>query len=140
MIDFNFKEFIDKEDLHILLCNCQDGKKYFRYFDKRNYDVLDNHLYNVLLYKKDNPIAYGHLDRDELNILWLGIIVADNEHGNGYGKKVLKMLVDFFMKIEDNELYLTVDKENLIAQKLYETFNFKKIKTDEQYFTYKLRK
>ncbi len=50
------------------------------------------------------------------------------------------MLVDFFMKIEDNELYLTVDKENLIAQKLYETFNFKKIKTDEQYFTYKLRK
>jgi len=138
MIDF--KEYISEKDIEFLLSNSIEGKKSFRYFSTRKVEMVKSHVYNIIAVANDIPMAYGHLDKDENNNLWLGILVSDQCVGKGYGKLIMKKLIDFFMQINYNELYLTVDKENKVAQKLYEKFGFV-IQEEKKYnFKYILRK
>lgn len=99
----------------------------FRYWKTRNVTVLSNHIYTTIKTDVDyNIIGYGHLDRDDGKV-WLGICVMEQYQGKGYGKRIMEELLRNRNK---NDLYLTVDKDNLVAQKLYESFGFKKIKED----------
>lgn len=95
----------------------------FRYFDKRPLTIISNHVITVLMFKNNQPIGYGHLDRDHDDV-WLGIAISELMRGRGYGK----ILMDYLLKIAKNknikEVRLSVDKVNREAIGLYSYFGF----------------
>lgn len=131
----NPKNLEDLYDVQQFIEKNINGSKFFRYFKKRTYDVLENHLYTCLYFEKNNCVGYGHLDFYEQKI-WLGIIVTDSLTGNGFGKKIMNDLINQ----TDNEIFLSVDKENVIAIKLYEKLGFNLLDITENYFIMKLNK
>lgn len=104
------------------------GTNSFRYYNKRNYDVISNHLKTKLYFIDTKCIGYGHIDFE--NKLWLGIIVSDTEHGKKYGDFIMD---DLLADIKE-DVYLTVDKNNIKAFELYKKKNFKII--EEKYNHY----
>ena len=105
------------------------SSKKFRYYAKRApEEAIANHMVTILLF--DGPsIGYGHLDK-EANKVWLGICVKDKYCGKGYGKEVMRYLTDSY----SGDIYLSVDKDNLSAQRLYGLFSFKIIKESGNIF------
>ena len=97
----------------------------FRYFQSRPIEIIENHVYTILLEKDDRIIGYAHLDRDENDPhkIWLGIAVDRDHHGNGYGKLLMDNLLEFADK-NLLDLVLSVDLDNLYAIKLYEKYGF----------------
>lgn len=108
-------------------------KKTFRYFDSRDKSCFDNHFYHFIL-NDPNPVGYGHLDYED-GKMWLGMCVFDAYVGKGYGKSILKTLID---KRENHSLHLTVDKDNFKAINLYLSNGFKIYKQTENIFYCKL--
>jgi ribosomal protein S18 acetylase RimI-like enzyme len=109
----------------------------FRYYNSRPISIIRNHHCTFLfINSNNNPVAYGHLDNDN-GITWLGIAVAENHIGLGYGKKMMNALIDEAKKNRVKEIYLTVDKDNIIAIELYEKCNFIRVE-EKEYFKYKL--
>lgn len=122
-IEFSFleiKKIIDEN---------KNLKSTFRYFDTRNEKCFDNHFYHFILNDPD-PIGYGHLDYDQ-DKMWLGMCVFDSFVGRGYGKVILKNLID---NRENNILHLSVDKENYKAINLYLNNGFKIYSQTEKIF------
>lgn len=111
----------------------------FRYFEKRNINIINNHYITIIGTINDIPIGYGHIDIDN-NIYWLGICILEEYHGNGYGKYIMNYLINKFNESNVQELYLTVDKNNIVAIKLYEKYNFKIIKDYDYYYKMLLKK
>ena len=64
---------------------------------------------------------------DSIDNYWLGGFIIDENHQNkGYGKTALLKMLDF-VKTEHKNcqlIHLTVEKDNLIAQKLYKSLGF----------------
>ena len=108
-------------------------KKTFRYFDSRDESCFDNHFYHFIL-NDPNPVGYGHLDYDS-GIMWLGMCVFDSYVGKGYGKLILKTLID---NRENHDLHLTVDKDNFKAINLYSSNGFKIYDQTEKIFYCKM--
>lgn len=108
-------------------------KKTFRYFDSREESCFDNHFYHFILNDPD-PVGYGHLDYED-GKMWLGMCVFDSYVGKGYGKSILKTLID---KRENHCLHLTVDKDNFKAINLYLSNGFKIYEQTEKIFYCKL--
>jgi ribosomal protein S18 acetylase RimI-like enzyme len=105
----------------------------FRYFNKRAINVIDNHIITILMLEKEVPIGYAHIDYDD-NKYWFGICILDKYQGNGYGKKMMEYIFNHTKIKNINKIYLTVDKINDIAIKLYKKFNFNNIDEKETYF------
>lgn len=125
------KEFILEnsfESLKNFLSRSQLGLKSFRYFQKREYDVILSHIYTCLYFVGDECVGYGHLDPHD-NKIWLGIIVRDDYVGNGYGNLILN---DLKKQTNDN-IYLSVDKDNLIAINLYKKNGFEFFSEEDYY-------
>jgi len=99
---------------------------HFRYFQKRDITCINNHLITLIGLINDKPIAYGHIDysKDE-NKNWLGICILDKYQGKGYGKAIMTELINLSNIVNVNELYLSVDKDNIKAIELYKKFGFK---------------
>ena len=96
----------------------------FRYYNKRDFGVIDNHLVTILLKNSmGEPIGYGHLDKEN-DIVWLGIAIIEKEMGKGYGKLVMDKLLFEAKKKEIHTIFLTVDKKNHSAIGLYKRFGF----------------
>ena len=114
------------------------GKKYFRYFENRNLDVMSNHIVTLLLMNDLMPVAYGHLD-EENGKVWLGTATAENMQGNGYGKMMIKRLLSEAQKKNIDTIHLTVDHENVKAQSLYKKFGFVFSEKKEIYSIYTLQ-
>lgn len=113
----------NKLDLKNFIDNLGDSRDTFRYFNKRDLSIISNHAYTILAFNnKDEPIGYGHLDQDG-GKTWLGIAVISKEKGNGLGKILLSYLINKADSL-NVDLYLTVDKINIIASKLYEKCGF----------------
>ena len=110
----------------------------FRYFNKREVSIVSTHLYNIILLKDDLIVGYGHLEEENQKI-WLGVCVIESEKGNGFGKKIIRKLIDFCIENKIEEIYLTVDSINLTAIRLYENFNFKIEKIYTKYILMKLK-
>ena len=108
-------------------------KKTFRYFDSRDERCFYNHFYHFILNDPD-PVGYGHLDYED-GRMWLGMCVFDSYVGKGYGKSILKTLID---TRENHSLHLTVDKDNFKAINLYLSNGFKVYKQTEKIFYCKL--
>ena len=114
------------DELAIFINKCGDSLKTFRYFENRGFDIISNHLITALLLYKGEAVAYGHLDNEDGKI-WLGIIVSNKEIGNGYGGKMMSHLITYINSNKISKVYLTVDKTNSIAIKLYNKYDFSEI-------------
>tara|TARA_B100000287_G_C20534600_1_gene742210 strand:- start:404 stop:838 length:435 start_codon:yes stop_codon:yes gene_type:complete len=111
----------------------------FSYFENRSLDVLQNHIVTLLGYEGDKPIAYGHLDLDENGIVWLGVAISEGFTGLGYGEKMVRDLIRCGNDAGSlKEITLSVYKDNIPAQKLYEKLNFVKVSENDKSFFYKL--
>jgi len=117
------------EHLTQFIENIGASSKFFRYYDKRQASsVINNHIVTLLLF--DGPsVGYGHLDKEKDKI-WLGICVKEGFEGKGYGKKIMKKLINSY----DKDIHLSVDKDNKKAFHLYKRFSFKKIKESDTMF------
>lgn len=111
---------IELLDKFIKKCN----SKSFRYYQTRDVSVIKNHIITLILTDKiDNQIiGYGHLDFE--GKIWLGIYVVEKFRGKGYSKIIMNYLIEFAKEKEIKFIYLTVDKDNIIAKKLYEKYGF----------------
>jgi len=109
----------------------QDDSKSFRYFEKRNIDIIKNHLITLIVTLNNNIAGYGHLDLD--GCIWLGICVLKEYRGQGLGNKIMKYLVNYAKNNKIRKIYLTVDKDNKIAVGLYEKCGFIKV-DDKDYY------
>jgi GNAT superfamily N-acetyltransferase len=125
----NFNQKFSFEDIKNLVEVNVNLKKTFRYFDSRDQDCFKNHFYHFIL-NDPNPVGYGHLDYD-CGKMWLGMCVFDSHIGKGYGKLILK---DLLNNRKDNILYLSVDKDNLKAINLYLQCGFKIYEQTEKIF------
>jgi ribosomal-protein-alanine N-acetyltransferase len=131
IIELNNKNIIYLENF--LKNNIPDT---FRYFSKRNIDVIDNHLLTIVLLKDDESVGYAHIDFDD-NKYWFGICIIPEYQGKGYGKLMMEYLFNN-KKLENiNEIYLTVDKININAIGLYKKFNFNILSEKETYYLMK---
>lgn len=119
----------ENKDLKSFISNLSGSSETFTYFKSRCFDILDNHILTVLGYVNDNPIAYGHLDKDG-DTIWLGICVIGSEVGKGYGNKMMNFLIKSANK-KKLDLNLSVKKNNKVAIKLYENYSFKIISQDD---------
>jgi len=119
----------ENEDLKTFTSNLGSSSDTFTYFRSRSFDVLDNHILTVLGCVKNNPIAYGHLDKDG-DTVWLGVCVVGSEVGKGYGKKIMDFLIDSANK-KKLDLKLSVKKENEVAIKLYKNYDFNIVSQDK---------
>lgn len=104
----------------------------FRYFNKRDINIIENHILTVLLLLDNKPIGYGHIDFDEK--YWFGICILEGYQGKGYGKKIMDYIFNHNIIKNLNEIYLSVDKSNKIAIKLYEKYGFIIKKECDTYF------
>lgn len=125
----NFNQGFSFEDIKNLVEVNVNLKKTFRYFDSRDQDCFKNHFYHFIL-NDPNPVGYGHLDYD-CGKMWLGMCVFDSHIGKGYGKLILK---DLLNNRKDNILYLSVDKNNFKAINLYLQHGFKIYEQTEKIF------
>ena len=113
------------------------GKQSFRYFDKRPLTIIEQHVCTLLLMENNRPVAYGHLDQEE-DTVWLGIAVADDERGKGYGKQMMNALLQKARELEIPAITLTVDQDNEVAQRLYERMGFEEVGGAAHYRKYRL--
>ena len=121
----------DIEDLKHIIKENVLGNKTFRYFDKREFSCLDNHLLTNLYYVENDCVGYGHLDRDSENI-WLGIMVLDEHVGKGYGNTIFESLINS----TNSDISLSVDKTNIKAINLYKKYKF--VIFSENEYSYKM--
>jgi len=115
---------INNKNIYLLKEFIQNEKsENFRYYQNRNINVIKNHILTLILTNEmKNIIGYGHLDSEE-NKIWLGICVCKNFRGKGYGKKIMNYILGFAKDNNLEKIHLTVDKNNIIAKKLYEKKN-----------------
>ena len=104
----------------------------FRYYDNRNIDIIENHLLTLIITIDDNVVGYGHLDFED--VIWLGICVLEKYRGKGIGKCIMNYLLDYCKNNNINELYLTVDKQNIVAKNLYDKLGFAIKKESNTYY------
>ena len=123
------------EDLDVFIKKNPEGCKSFRYFSKRPYNVIRNHIYTCLYYLDDECVGYGHLDKEDDKI-WLGILVSDSKKG----KKIGDEIMDDLISKTNSDISLSVDIDNLPALKLYEKKGFVTISRNIYYKTMKLTK
>ena len=112
-----------------------NGVKTFRYFTKRPYTIIKNHIYTCLYYLDNICVGYGHLDSEDEKT-WLGIIVSDNE----VGKKIGDQIMDDLILNSKNDIHLSVDISNNSAVYLYKKKGFEIIEKKINYYIMKLKK
>ena len=130
LIEF-FKDTII-DDLKKIINDSPNGIKTFRYFLKRNYEIVNTHTVSKIFYVNNNPVGYFHIEKDNNNY-WFGILISDKNAGKGYSKKIMKQAIDEAERLKI-DLKLSVDKTNYIAYSLYKKSGFKLIEERQTYY------
>lgn len=123
------------EELELFFNSNPINQKTFRYFKKRNFSIISNHKKTILLKDEENYLGYAHLDV-ELEKIWLGIMVCDECISKGIGTMLIEKLLD---NVNEN-IFLSVDKDNSQAMKLYKKNNFDVIEEHKDYYIMKKNK
>jgi RimJ/RimL family protein N-acetyltransferase len=111
----------------------------FRYFKNRTLESINNHILTLLVSIENQYFGYGHIDFEN-HKYWVGICILNEYQGKGYGNLILNKIVDFTRKNTSiEELYLTVDKTNINAIKLYKKNNFQLVNEEKDYNLMKLK-
>lgn len=118
----------DIDSIKLFLENAGSSLNTFRYYEKRSFDIISEHVYTVILFDGEMPIGYGHLDDSEnSNTVWLGIALAEKYVGKGLGKLLLENLILEANNLNISNIKLSVDSNNVVAICLYEKYRFKKL-------------
>lgn len=106
----------------------------FRYFKNRVFeDAIKTHIVTLMY----STYGYAHIDKDDkTGRVYLGVCVMPEYQGKGIGKKLIEML----LKLHKEDIYLTVDKQNVAAISLYEKYKFVRIDETANSYTYKKSK
>lgn len=97
--------------------------------------VSNNFAHYVVLAQGEHVIGYGGLWTiiDEAHVT--NIAVRKAYQGKQYGRKLLSALVAHAMALGMKEITLEVRVSNHIAQRLYESFNFRSVGVRKGYYT-----
>lgn len=109
------------------LRNAGESLRTFRYFDKRPLQSIDQHLVTMIFLEEEIPFGYGHLDMENGNV-WLGIAIADEFQGMGFGNLIMTELINYANTCGVENINLSVDKDNQSAISLYTKFDFAVVK------------
>jgi ribosomal protein S18 acetylase RimI-like enzyme len=101
-------------------------------FIKRDINCVKNHLITVILLYNDITIGYAHIDHEDK--YWFGICILNEYQGKGFGKLLMEYLFEHEKIKQISNIYLTVDKINEPAIKLYKKYNFNIIEEHETYY------
>ena len=111
----------DESLVRSFMSDAGDSLKTFRYFGKRPFSVIAEHAITLIGKTNDKPVAYGHLTKDG----WLGVCVKFTEKGKGYGKEMVMQLMKRAKSLGFDKVFLIVDKNNIVARRLYEKSGFR---------------
>lgn len=140
MTDFTLLDLTTCNSLSLLenfILNLKEASNTFRYFTKRDLNIVKTHIVSFLVLENNGPVAYGHLEQDK-SIVWLGVCVLPNYQGRKLGLMVMNELIAKAKQKKIHEIYLTVDIQNKAAINLYEQLGFIKIELFNNSFKYKL--
>jgi GNAT superfamily N-acetyltransferase len=106
----------------------------FRYFKTRKVeDALLTHHVTLLYTINDEDVGYAHIDYDMKSArYYLGVCVLEKWQGRGIGKKLIQTL----LKQYQGDIWLTVDRTNTVAIRIYEKFDFVRVADTESYYVY----
>lgn len=128
----NFIE-IKKENKNILADFIPKiDSNFFRYFDKRNINCIENHILTIAIEFENEIIGYAHIDKDN-DINWFGIFILNNFTNKGIGLKTSNYILNHNKIKFLEKISLSVDKDNISAIKLYEKLGFKLSQEKETY-------
>jgi ribosomal protein S18 acetylase RimI-like enzyme len=82
----------------------------------------------------ETPVGYAHIDFD-CDKNWFGICILGKYQGKGFGKLMMEYIFNIEKVKNIDKIYLTVDKVNNVAIKLYEKYDFNIIDEKNSYFT-----
>ena len=95
----------------------------FRYFKNRNVpDFMESHALTILGMIDSKPIGYAHIDVEEKH--WIGICILSEFQSKGYGRILMNFILNYARVTRIQEVYLTVDLENIPAYTLYNSLGF----------------
>ena len=122
------------EDINSLISNLTDDElSSFRYYNKRSISsCLEKHCNTIIVKDKNIPIGYGHLEYED-NKLWLGVVVKKSYQEKGIGKTIIQKLLD----CTQDDIWLSVDSNNIRAQMLYSSLGFVKQYIKDTIYIYK---
>ena len=120
---------IDSTNIDLLyqfIKNPDEISPFFRYFQTRDpLAAFKNHVYTIVGLENENVVAYGHIDYETK--YWFGICVLNSYHGKGYGKQIMKSIIEF-ADSNSIDMTLSVDSANVVAIDLYKRNGFNEIK------------
>ena len=114
----------------------ENSSRTFRYFEKRDFSVIQNHLYTIVMVEDNQVVGYAHLDKENETV-WLGIALIEGFTGKGYGNILMTSLMGYAKNHTINEVFLTVDSNNIGGINLYEKYGFKRIEENGEILKYR---
>ncbi len=98
----------------------------------------DEALDPYIVYADDTMIGLFYISYtpESVDNYWIGGFIIDQKYQNqGYGKAVLRQILQFIPSIHSQcrEMKLTVEKDNVIAQKLYKGMGFSDTGEENKY-------
>ena len=115
----------------------KNNSKFFRYYDKRDINIIKNHIFTVILKNnEDNIVGYAHIDHEN-DTYWTALCVLSDYQNKGYGKYLMKNLHNFAVGESIETLHLSVDIDNMIAMNLYLKQGYHIINITQKYYVMK---
>lgn len=128
----------DIDQLRLFLNDAGNALSKFRYFRARPLSIIGNHIVTILYYQQNKPVGYGHLDLENDKV-WFGVAVHDSMLGCGIGTSLANYLKKKANELNLEKIYLSVDKDNEPAIRLYQKLAFRQIDQNDAVLFYELR-
>lgn len=129
-----FLRVTNNKDMAILtdfINNLTEEIESFTYFNKRPFNIVLNHEFTyLLLADNDEPVGYGHIEKEENNF-WLGIVISKKYQRKGFGISIMNKLIEDCVTSKIPRILLSVRKKNIKAFNLYDKMGFSVVREDE---------
>ena len=88
----------------------------------------------IFIKYKENYIGYGQLIKKDLRVYIANFGILSEYRGRGYGKELLRFIINLAYDLGNRKIYLKCDKKNIEAVNLYSSEGFRTLDT---YYEYK---
>lgn len=113
----------------------------FRYYLTRPYEISISFLTYYGVFLGEEMVGYGHLDPDAAvsGKNWVGVCVSPFHNRKGLGGLLVATILEFSKVNGIDNIFLSVDKNNYNAIKLYERNKFEIIEDNSNLFIMKYK-